>query len=100
MNATTVPSNMSALQVEDFLSSPIFSSFAMEHQRSIIGEDTFLAKAFPSVMQPMKIIPFYYKSTGYFDREDITITTLVTSDRFAVFKQLVERYQGTSPVCL
>lgn len=65
---------------------------------STISEDLFLSKAFPRLMQPIKIIPFYYKSTRSFDttenKEDITITTLVTSDRFPVFKQLVERYQG------
>jgi hypothetical protein len=91
-------SNMSARQVEDFLLSPSFSSLSSPD--SITSEETFLSRAFPRLMQPMKIIPFYYKSTGNFDKDDITITTLITSDRFPVFKQLVERYQGDSGILL
>lgn len=90
-------SNMSALQVEEFLSSKSFSS-SLFKTNSTISEDLFLSKAFPRLMQPVKIIPFYYKSSRAFktsaELEDITITTLVTSDRFPVFKQLVELYQG------
>jgi hypothetical protein len=55
-------------------------------------------------MQPIKITPFYYKSSRAFktaaEFEDITITTLVTSDRFPVFKQLVELYQGSCAVVM
>jgi hypothetical protein len=94
INASKFPSDMSVLEVEDFLSSSAFSSFNVKDSKSIIAENTFLSRAFPRLMQPMKIIPFYYKSTGDLDREDITITTLVTSNRFPVLKQLVERYQG------
>lgn len=42
----------------------------------------------------MHIIPYYYRGSLTHDNEDITITTLVTRDRFLVFKQLVERYKG------
>jgi hypothetical protein len=61
----------------------------------MMSEDLFLSKAFAQSMSPSKIIPFFYRATGEFDKEDITLTTLVTSNRFKVFTQLVENYQGT-----
>lgn len=57
-------------------------------------EATFLSKAFAHALHPTEFIPFYYKATGDVDPDDVTITTLVTSNRFKVFKELVERYQG------
>lgn len=62
--------------------------------RTPINEATFLAKAFASALHPTRIIPFYYRSTGLVEDDDVTITTLVTANRFKVFKELVERYQG------
>lgn len=55
----------------------------------------FINKAFTNSMKPSRIIPFYYKSSGTFQEEDITITTLVTGNRFQVFSRLVSTYQGT-----
>lgn len=40
------------------------------------------------------VVPFLYRSSGDHDARDITITTLVTRNRFRVFKELVERYRG------
>jgi hypothetical protein len=60
-----------------------------------IQEGTFLSKAFAQAIHPIHIIPFYYKATGPVDEDDVTITTLVTSNRYKVLRQLVERYQGT-----
>lgn len=62
----------------------------------LVSEDLFLSKAFSQSMHPSKIVPFFYRAAGDFDREDITITTLVTSNRFKVFAELVENYQGIS----
>ncbi|GAA5958993.1 hypothetical protein JCM21900_000721 [Sporobolomyces salmonicolor] len=63
-----------------------------------ISEDHFLSLSFGSSLQPTKVIPYYYRATDPdrvdFNKEDITITTLVTSNRFTVFERLVERYQG------
>lgn len=59
-------------------------------------EDSFLSKAFSQSMRPSKIVPFFYRATGGFDKDDITITTLITSNRFKVFAQLVENYEGAS----
>jgi hypothetical protein len=60
----------------------------------MMSEDLFLSKAFAQSMRPSKIIPFFYRAFGEFDKEDITLTTLVTSNRFKVFARLVENYQG------
>lgn len=57
-------------------------------------EETLLSKAFSQSLHPTRIIPFFYKATTIVEQEDVTITTLVTSNRFKVLKQLVERYQG------
>ncbi|KAI0342318.1 hypothetical protein BDW22DRAFT_1440154 [Trametopsis cervina] len=65
-----------------------------------IREATFLSKAFAQSMHPTKIIPFYYKARAPVDAEDVTITTLVTSNRYKVLKQLVERYQGPISVTI
>jgi glycosyltransferase-like protein LARGE len=63
-----------------------------------ISEDHFLSLSFGSSLQPSKVIPYYYRAQSpdlpNFNSKDITITTLVTSNRFTVFERLVERYQG------
>jgi hypothetical protein len=57
-------------------------------------QDLFLSKAFSQSMKPSNIIPFFYRASGVFDDDDITITTLITSNRFEVVTQLIERYEG------
>ncbi|KAJ6593539.1 glycosyltransferase family 49 protein [Mycena capillaripes] len=81
------------------------SDFVLEnglgHQKPItMSEELFLSKAFATSMRPSKIVPFFYRATGVFDKEDITITTLVTSNRFQVFARLVERYPGPISVTI
>lgn len=61
---------------------------------TFMTEKFFLSKAFAQSMQPSQIVPFYYRESSEFEKDDVTITTLVTSNRFKVFSQLVERYQG------
>ncbi|GAA5857163.1 hypothetical protein JCM8547_009346 [Rhodosporidiobolus lusitaniae] len=69
----------------------------LKHEKTL-SEDHFLSLSFSSSLQPSKVIPYYYRATDPdregFNKEDITITTLVTSNRFTVFERLVERYQG------
>lgn len=65
-----------------------------------IQEDTFLSKAFAQALHPTELIPFYYKATSAVNPSDVTITTLVTSNRYKVLKQLVERYQGPISVTI
>ncbi|KAF7315177.1 hypothetical protein MIND_00032100 [Mycena indigotica] len=75
------------------------SDFSLQHgfghdSPVAMSESLFLSKAFANSMQPSKILPFFYRASGSFKDKDITITTLVTSNRFQVFGQLVEHYSG------
>ncbi|OJA19952.1 hypothetical protein AZE42_03729 [Rhizopogon vesiculosus] len=58
------------------------------------SEDLFLSKAFSQSMHPLKVLPYYYRASGTFEQDDITITTLITFNRFKVFSELVVHYQG------
>ncbi|KAF9418110.1 hypothetical protein BGZ94_009781, partial [Podila epigama] len=51
-----------------------------EPNRHEVPEDYFLSKAFGNAMQPSRVIPYYFKAEGKFDKEDITITTLITEN--------------------
>jgi len=52
-------------------------------------------------MHPSRIVPHYYRASGSFENDDITVTTLISSDRFPVFRNLVRRYKGVlSPYLL
>lgn len=59
-----------------------------------MSESLFLSKAFAGSMHPMKIYPYFYKASEAFDEDDITITTLVTPNRFEVLRKLATRYEG------
>lgn len=59
-----------------------------------IEESAFFSKAFPHLMKPSQIIPYYYRASGNFDKEDITITSLITSNRFETLARLVQQYKG------
>ncbi|GAA5832929.1 hypothetical protein JCM11251_000534 [Rhodosporidiobolus azoricus] len=77
---------------------PAGMGYDLDASPKTISEDHFLSMSFGSSLQPSKVIPYYYRATDPdregFNKEDITITTLVTSNRFTVFERLVERYQG------
>lgn len=78
------PDNNTSKARSAFTSSNALSSY----------DQLLLSKAFSGSLQPSDIIPFYYRHVGQFDDDDITITTLLTVDRFPVFAQLVENYAG------
>lgn len=59
-----------------------------------IDRSLFLSKAFMNSMRPSNIKPYFYRARGRFQSDDVTITTLITSNRFEVFPRLVEKYQG------
>ncbi|CAG8434210.1 1753_t:CDS:2 [Ambispora gerdemannii] len=63
-------------------------------------EEFFLSKVFSEALQPSQVIPYYYRAETNFKAEDITITTLVTSNRFTVFNRLVTTYQGPISVTI
>ncbi|GAA93578.1 glycosyltransferase family 49 protein [Mixia osmundae IAM 14324] len=78
--------------------------FQMTKEQTTMSEDFFLSKAFGEALQPSKIIPYYYRAQRDLGAEDnkrdITITTLVTANRFKVLTDLVEKYQGPVSVCI
>jgi hypothetical protein len=45
-------------------------------------------------MGPIDLRPYFSKATEIFYNEDITISTIVTSDRFPVLSRLATRYKG------
>ncbi|ORZ10662.1 glycosyl-transferase for dystroglycan-domain-containing protein [Lobosporangium transversale] len=51
-------------------------------------------------MQPSKVIPYYFRAEGVFDKEEVTITTLITENRFGVFTKLVRNYRGPISVSI
>ncbi len=63
-----------------------------------MSELLFLSKAFSGSMHPMRIFPYFYKASETFEDDDVTITTLVTPNRFEVLRKLAARYEGTSSV--
>ncbi|ORX94731.1 hypothetical protein K493DRAFT_329867 [Basidiobolus meristosporus CBS 931.73] len=52
------------------------------------------SKLFSSAMQPSNLEPFYIRAELIPSPDDITITTLITPDRFEVFEKLINHYQG------
>ncbi|TFY50703.1 hypothetical protein EVJ58_g10927 [Rhodofomes roseus] len=90
------PEDISASEAPLFFPvSELVHRLGMDHATSTpVQEATLLSKAFSGALHPTRIIPFYYRSTGLVDPDDVTITTLVTRNRFKVFRQLVERYRG------
>ncbi|KAG0302543.1 hypothetical protein BGZ97_002310 [Linnemannia gamsii] len=68
-----------------------------EHE---IEEDAVVHKVFSNTIQPSKVLPYYFKAGRKFDPESVTITTLITFDRYPVFSKLVTNYQGPISVTI
>ncbi|KAG9285400.1 hypothetical protein G9A89_010875 [Geosiphon pyriformis] len=66
----------------------------------LMTEEFFLSKVFSESLQPSQVVPFYFRAEETPKDEDITITTLITADRFTVFNRLVNRYQGPISVTI
>ena len=62
-----------------------------------LEEELIFSKAFATSMNPSKIIPYFYKASERFRQDDVTITSIITSDRLDVLVRLVEKYKGTPP---
>ncbi|KAK4519358.1 putative PHD type zinc finger protein with BAH domain-containing protein [Mucor velutinosus] len=58
------------------------------------SDPIFQSKVFSGAMGPSNVQPYYYKASERTEGEDITISTIVTSDRFPVLSRLASRYQG------
>ncbi|KAF9578729.1 hypothetical protein BGW38_005335 [Lunasporangiospora selenospora] len=72
---------------------------AIQHT-DMVDEDFYLSKVYSTAMQPSKVMPYYFRAEGNFDREEVTITTLITENRFGVFKKLVRNYRGPISVSI
>ncbi|KAG1835988.1 hypothetical protein DFJ58DRAFT_847237 [Suillus subalutaceus] len=59
-----------------------------------MSEDLFLSNAFSQSMRPLKVVPYCYRASRTFEQHNISITTLVTFNRFKVFSEFVTHYQG------
>ena len=92
----TSPANMTVQQAEEFL----WSNFSLSGHHPSVPWDPISSRAFPRLMHPSRIIPHYYRASGNFETDDITVTTLISSDRFPVFRHLVQKYQGVLSRCL
>ncbi|CAO3618796.1 unnamed protein product [Mucor fragilis] len=57
-------------------------------------DPVFQSKVFSGAMGPSNVQPYYYKASETTGGEDISISTIVTSDRFPVLSRLASRYQG------
>jgi len=80
----------------------ISSQFTLQHglghdQAIPVNPGPLLSKGTAGSMGPSNVIPYFYRAKGSFDSDDITVTTLITSNRFKVFARLVEKYRGLSP---
>lgn len=77
----------------------VSSKFTLQHglghsEPIAVDERTVLSKAFSNSMRPSNVLPYFYRAYGSFNRDDITVTTLITSNRFEVFARLVDKYKG------
>lgn len=105
-------SDLDALIYWDLPSGPNLSPKSVSNARLMESQSTkaslFLSKAFAvseehlayEDQSNLEVLPYYYRARTKHGKNDITITTLVTRNRFAVFKQLVERYQGPISVTI
>ncbi|EIN06724.1 hypothetical protein PUNSTDRAFT_71944 [Punctularia strigosozonata HHB-11173 SS5] len=57
-------------------------------------EKLLLAKVFSQSMHPSDITPFFYRASKSPQKDDITITTIVTPNRLQRLADLVDHYQG------
>ncbi|KIM40255.1 glycosyltransferase family 49 protein [Hebeloma cylindrosporum] len=78
-----------------WISSRFTLQHGLGHNEAIpVNTGLLLSKGTASSMGPSNAIPYFYRARGSFDADDITVTTLITSNRFKVFARLVERYRG------
>jgi hypothetical protein len=88
--------------VLSWISSQFTLQHGLGHAEAIpVNPGPLLSKGTAGSMGPSNVIPYFYRAKGSFDSDDITVTTLITSNRFKVFARLVEKYRGSpQPHCL
>ena len=98
-------SSLSDLQAHKSVVNWTSSGIALDHNLGHVDpismdQDLFLSKAFANSLSPSKIIPYFLRAKEIFSTQDITITTLITRNRLAVFTRLAEQYQGKHITCI
>jgi hypothetical protein len=91
---TSEPWNYSSLV---WSPSPSALFYQTGSRRHATPESLFLSKAFDHSMRPSQVIPFYFRAhgpDGFMPYKDVTILTIVTSNRFSVFGRLAQTYGG------
>lgn len=61
-----------------------------------MGEDYVLSKIFSEAMGPSNLKPYYRRASVSVEKNDITMATLVTRNRFKVLSRLATHYKGTT----
>ncbi|KAI7870936.1 glycosyl-transferase for dystroglycan-domain-containing protein [Spinellus fusiger] len=57
-------------------------------------ESFIMSKVFSDAMGPSDIKPYFHQASTVFEKEDITMSTIVTRDRFPVLSRLASHYKG------
>ena len=57
-------------------------------------EQFLMTKIFSDSMGPSNLTPYFFRAKANFDKEDITMTTLVTRNRFPVLSRLATNHKG------
>ncbi|GAA5809378.1 hypothetical protein MFLAVUS_002786 [Mucor flavus] len=78
---------------EDELRKSLFRDYQLALAETT-PDPVFQSKLFDGAMGPSDLKPFYFRASQQFPSEDITISTIVTSDRFPVLSRLASRYKG------
>ncbi|KAF9571941.1 hypothetical protein EC968_010534 [Mortierella alpina] len=99
---TMTEPGQATFDVENIVYSPQIMSWKtpLGHPEHKIEEDAVLHKVYANTMQPSKVLPYYFKAVREFDPESVTITTLITFDRYPIFSKLVTNYQGPISVTI
>ncbi|KAI7865410.1 glycosyl-transferase for dystroglycan-domain-containing protein [Spinellus fusiger] len=70
-------------------------------EKESLTEDIVLDKVFSDAMGPSKVIPYYFRAQDTaIDKEEVTIATLVTQNRFKVLSRLASHYKGPVSVAI
>lgn len=57
-------------------------------------EGYVLSKVFADSLGPSNLTPYYRRGQALFETDDITLSTLVTRNRFPVLSRLASHYRG------
>lgn len=62
-----------------------------------LPENYVMTKVFSGALGPSNLTPYFYRAKEPFDKEDITMATLVTRNRFPVLSRLASNHKGMIP---